>query len=97
MQLRAHDLIGFTKASSTIWSHLFSTSVVNSLFSGRERVDRVQSSVCSADGRTTCRANKVARNRFDRTERAAKVADPVSGATRARVMTRVEWGVRNDV
>jgi hypothetical protein len=98
LQLRAHDLIGLTKARSMIWSHFFSIFAVNSLFAGKERVDRVHSSVCSADGRTTCRANKVARNMFDRIERApmAPMA-AISPATRAKVMTIVECSVKNDV
>jgi hypothetical protein len=95
LQLRAHDLIGLTKTRSTVWLHFFSMFAVNSLFAGKERVDRVQSSVCSADGRTAWRANRVAKNIFDRMERAPM--PPISLATRAKVMARVECGVKYDV
>jgi hypothetical protein len=97
LQLRAHLCVGLIRANSTIWSHFFVTFDSSSLFAGGKKIDRIQASVCSADGRTTSRAKKVARNKFDRISRAAKAVDPILVATRAKVMTRVEWGVRNDL
>jgi len=72
-------------------------SGVSSLFSGNEKVDRVQSSVCSAEGSTTNRAKRVPKTTFGIVESIARAVDPISVATRAEVMTTDECDVRNDV